>query len=259
MTIVLGFVRTIFVTNQPTNKEAVIVTQTAPEVKTDQQRLEEWIQDFATKYPHGYIVSQHEQNGYHDSYFSETLYLADKNEYVTVNTGATAYGCVAYSSLLPWLKDAPQEVKQKYVDFYKANRRAEIVQQVRRSALNFCSEIKMGSKIRLRKTKKSKGETYEQDSVATVFWIGKDKFSDFKRFGLEFEDKRKAFFTQGEWVEFLPQYVPNSEKEALFVEQCCEFMKNVLTYEQVSQGRGGQFPSREGGYESHAEEFVDKV
>ena len=245
-------------TNQPT-REVVIVTQTAPAVQTEQQRLEVWIKDFATRYPHGYIVSQHEQNGYHDSYFSETLYLADKNEYLTVNTGATAYGCVAYSSLLPRLNDAPQEVKQKYVDFCKASRKAQIFEQVSRSAFNFCSEIKRDSKIRLLKTKKSKGETYEKGSVATVFWIGQDKFSPLKRFGLEFEDGRKAFFTQGEWVEFLPQYMQNSEKEASFAEQKCEFLKNVTTFEQVADGRGGQYPSREGGYESQAEEFVDKI
>ena len=222
----------------------------------DRIQLQEWMQSFKDKYPSGYILSQHEQNGYHDSYFSERIFIADEMRVESVSTGATAYGCPAYSTLLPWLKDAPQEVKDKYVDFFKANRKKQVAYAISLQAEDYCREVRVGSKIRLIKQKKSKGETYAKGLVGQVFWKGKDNYSQGERYGLQFEDGRKLFVTASESLELVPTHKPSPEKQAQWVQDFTA-TDGVFTFEDAMRSSYGHF-SR-GGYEFYSLDFVEEI
>ena len=230
-------------TTNPTKEQTLETLEKSEyQIREEARRkdLEDWKAGFKNKYPHGYIISEHEQNGYHDSYFSETLFLADEMKIVSVSTGATAYGCPAYSSLLPWLKDAPMEIKEAYKQMRLKDREESLIKDTAVSAQAYCTSVQIESEIKLVKNVKSKGETYEKGLIGKVFWIGKDSYSDNPRYGLKFEDGRKAFVTASQSLELVPKFVPSIEKQNAYIKECMDH-SIALPAEEHVKARGGQW------------------
>jgi hypothetical protein len=158
---------------------------------------EQWLQEFRDKFPDGgYVVAQHEQNLTSDSYFSETIFDVGKREFVHVSTGATAYGCPMYTSGLPWLDSASDEIKQLVVETIATKQRQEILEQLESavqveldSYLERCALPIIGDKVAV----KWKTKGYLKGTVGLVFWKGEDKFSGGVRYGITLESGEKIF------------------------------------------------------------------
>jgi hypothetical protein len=230
-----------------------------------------WYQSFRERYPEGWVVAQHEQNMYHDSYFSETLFLADSGEFVSVQTGATAYGG-PHTSGLPFLRSAPEEIKTKAV-VAAATRARDLlleqlpsqVQAVIDQRSSFANLPTVGAVVAV----KWKTKGYPKGSQGQVFWQGVDKFGDGgARFGIQMEDGEKIFVN---WkslvlvqhsVDYIqpPQYEVDQKKIQAFAQGIWD-RRIAAGYEGSfgGHGYGWRGYSARGFAEQQWESFVSEV
>lgn len=179
---------------------------------------EEWAQSFRDRFPTGYIVAQSEQNGYHDSYFSELLFIASEQRLEWVSTGTTAGGCASYSSELPKIEQAPLEVQQLFIQTVIARQKQALERHALASAIAFTQSIQHESKVIVAKNFKQKGEAFTKGSEAIVFWMGEDSYQRVPRYGIRFHDDRKAFVNYDKLI-LVHSWKVSDEKIAAYLEE----------------------------------------
>ena len=153
---------------------------------------------FKERYPNGYTLSKSEQNFVDDSYFYETVWLADLKKVETFSTGSTAYslgnGDVAGQSGLPTIFEAPAEVQEEFRAYAKQvaletrKRWAEGVANAYIESFNDADDVIVV------KAFKNGGVKYEVGTKGKVFWHGAGylKHSP-RRIGFKLADGTKVF------------------------------------------------------------------
>lgn len=180
-----------------------MTTNTAP--RTQQELLEAWNADWRDRFPSGYIASEREHNGYHDSYFYETVYDDATGTWEQVSTGSTAYGTPAYSTNLPWLRNAPQEVRDRAIAAKRKQTYEYLIRSIREQAKAWIQSTlaersipQMGDTVRsLRKAKDT-----PKGTVGTVTWKGEDQYNGGARYGVTTANGER-FFINARSVELV--------------------------------------------------------
>jgi hypothetical protein len=186
---------------------------------------------FKEKYPNGYTLSKSEQNFVDDSYFYETVWLADLKKVETFSTGSTAYslgnGDVVGHSGLPTIFEAPAEVQAEFRAYAK-----QIALDTRKrwaeGVANAYIESFVGAEIRVIHPFKNDGVKYEVGTKGKVFWYGAGYFKhSTRRIGFKLADGTKVFTNEdnveklstlaideqavNKWVNSIDEYLDNTD------------------------------------------------
>lgn len=168
------------------------MTNTTQKVLTAREYADQIYAGFRKKYPNGVVLAQHEQNGYHDSYFSETILDLDTGEIVVEQTGATAYGG-PHDSGLPLLWRTDQAVQQKariaLALWARKHYTKWLTVGAEKAAAVFTEEAKnppaqIGDKAVMTRKVTTRGIDYPKGTAGEIVWVGVDSYSGGVRYGI---------------------------------------------------------------------------